>query len=64
MEAQVREYEVRRHMRSYLKYNAQIEHESNGGLWAIKGRCRRHAPTMTGYPVVFENDSCGDHKLA
>ena len=29
-----------------------------------KGRCRRHAPTMNGYPVVFETDWCGDHKLA
>lgn len=27
------------------------------------GRCRRHAPTMIGYPVVFVNDWCGDHKL-
>jgi len=27
------------------------------------GRCRRHAPTMNGYPVVFELDWCGDHKL-
>lgn len=27
------------------------------------GRCRRHAPTMTGFPVVFGNDWCGDHKL-
>ena len=27
------------------------------------GRCRRHAPTMNGYPVVYENDWCGDHKL-
>lgn len=27
------------------------------------GRCRRHAPTMSGYPVVFANDWCGDHKL-
>lgn len=27
------------------------------------GRCRKHAPTMGGYPVVFENDWCGDHKL-
>ena len=27
------------------------------------GRCRRHAPTMSGYPVVFEEDWCGDHKL-
>jgi hypothetical protein len=28
------------------------------------GRCRRHAPTMSGYPVVFPSDWCGDHKLA
>ena len=27
------------------------------------GRCRRHAPTMNGYPAVFKNDWCGDHKL-
>lgn len=27
------------------------------------GRCRRHAPTMTGYPVCFQEDWCGDHKL-
>ena len=27
------------------------------------GRCRRHAPTMSGYPVVFDRDWCGDHKL-
>lgn len=27
------------------------------------GRCRRHAPTMSGYPAVFWNDWCGDHKL-
>jgi hypothetical protein len=29
----------------------------------IIGRCRRHAPTMNGYPVVFSSDWCGDHKL-
>lgn len=27
------------------------------------GRCRRHAPSMSGYPVVFDTDWCGDHKL-
>jgi len=27
------------------------------------GRCRRHAPALNGYPVVFPNDWCGDHKL-
>jgi hypothetical protein len=29
----------------------------------IVGRCRRHAPTLKDYPVVFTNDWCGDHKL-
>lgn len=27
------------------------------------GRCRRHSPTMAGFPVVFITDWCGDHKL-
>jgi hypothetical protein len=27
------------------------------------GRCRKHAPTMGGYPVVYITDWCGDHKL-
>ena len=27
------------------------------------GRCRKHAPTMSGYPAVFMADWCGDHKL-
>lgn len=27
------------------------------------GRCRRHAPTMNGFPVMFISDWCGDHKL-
>lgn len=30
---------------------------------ATVGRCRRHAPTMGGYPVVYGSDWCGDHKL-
>ena len=33
--------------------------KKNGRL----GRCRRHAPTMSGFPVVYEDDWCGDHKL-
>lgn len=28
-----------------------------------KGRCRRRAPTMDGFPVVYPSDWCGDHKL-
>lgn len=27
------------------------------------GRCRRHSPTMNGFPVVRLKDWCGDHKL-
>ena len=27
------------------------------------GRCRCHAPTMRGFPVVWSQDWCGDHKL-
>lgn len=26
-------------------------------------RCRRHAPTMQGWPAVYPTDWCGDHKL-
>jgi hypothetical protein len=29
----------------------------------IIGRCRKHAPTMSGYPAVYPTDWCGDHKL-
>lgn len=27
-----------------------------------EGRCRFNAPTMKGYPVVFSEDWCGQHK--
>jgi hypothetical protein len=27
------------------------------------GRCRKRAPTLNGWPAVFETDWCGDHKL-
>jgi hypothetical protein len=29
----------------------------------VIGRCRRNAPTMQGYPVVYETDWCGNHKI-
>lgn len=29
----------------------------------ILGRCRKHAPTLNGWPAVFSTDWCGDHKL-
>jgi len=37
--------------------------ETKDSLPGKIGRCRRHAPTMNGYPVVFMSDWCGDHKL-
>lgn len=35
---------------------------SGDGAWNL-GRCRRRAPTSNGFPVVFMNDWCGDHKI-
>lgn len=29
----------------------------------VFGRCRRHAPTLSGFPAVWYSDWCGDHKL-
>jgi hypothetical protein len=27
------------------------------------GRCRKHAPTMSGFPAVYPMDWCGDHRV-
>jgi len=40
-----------------------VRKQANTTTLKLIGRCRRHAPTMNGYPVVFGNDWCGDHKL-
>lgn len=40
-----------------------VPKEPAGQGHSVLGRCRRHAPTMNGYPVVFPHDWCGDHKL-
>ena len=37
-------------------------------LWSHKKtdgtlRCRAHAPTIRGFPVMFPTDWCGEHKL-
>jgi hypothetical protein len=29
----------------------------------LLGRCRRHSPTLQGWPVMYPSDWCGDHKL-
>ena len=43
----------------------KVGKENDQGQEPVKliGRCRRHAPTMNGFPVVFDSDWCGDHKL-
>jgi hypothetical protein len=41
------------------KEQSIISQNGNGA----QGRCRKHAPTMGGFPVVFEADWCGDHRL-
>lgn len=38
-----------------------IDGQGNGV--STLGRCRRHVPTMNGFPAVFVDDWCGDHKL-
>ena len=40
------------------KSTAVIQREDH-----IIGRCRRNAPTMKGFPVVFSHDWCLEHKL-
>jgi len=39
------------------------EKDKPESIEARVGRCRKHAPSMEGYPVVFAHDWCGDHKL-
>lgn len=29
----------------------------------VIGRCRRHAPTMSGWPVMYSSDWCGEYKI-
>ena len=43
----------------FVPKETQVEPGVRGKL----GRCRRHAPTINGFPVVFESDWCGDHRL-
>lgn len=40
-----------------------VTKEATPGWEKVVGRCRKHAPTLGGYPVVFPADWCGDHKL-
>ena len=40
-----------------------VEKVNHDGKNVFLGRCRRHAPTLSGYPAVFAEDWCGDLKL-
>lgn len=42
-------------------YVPKVEHST--GLSKNEGRCRRRAPTLQGYPVVYVSDWCGEHKI-
>lgn len=35
----------------------------SGPKVSMIGRCRKNAPTISGFPVVFLTDWCGQHKL-
>lgn len=32
-------------------------------MFYTPGRCRKRAPTLNGWPAVWADDWCGDHKL-
>ena len=51
--------------RSCMWFAAKVSgYNPEGQTSSIRvGRCRRNAPTMAGYPVVFLSDWCGAHKL-
>lgn len=44
---------------SFVVKAGSTERSESGML----GRCRRNAPTMRGFPAVFEQDWCGEHRL-
>ncbi len=40
-----------------------VTKQKSGSEMSMIGRCHKNAPTMSGYPVVFHTDWCGQHKL-
>lgn len=32
-------------------------------MYYLNFRCRKHAPTLGGFPAIYPDDWCGDHKL-
>lgn len=43
---------------------ASIARMCQNCMWYCNYRCRRHAPTLNGYPEVLRSDWCGDHKIS
>ncbi len=37
--------------------------EKSGTTVEVFGRCRKRAPTLSGFPAVYGSDWCGDHKM-
>ena len=50
-------------VRKMIIDKSKIESTEQGVPGSAVGRCRRHAPTMSGWPVLFAQDWCGNHKL-
>ena len=48
---------------SCMWFSLKVSYELDGDLMFF-GRCRRHAPTLSGFPAVYGNDWCGDHKMS
>ncbi|MDE2102010.1 MAG: hypothetical protein KGL39_32490 [Patescibacteria group bacterium] len=48
--------------RTCIYFNPKAGSERNQ-VNGILGRCRRNAPESSGFPAVFEQDWCGQHKL-
>lgn len=45
------------------KRGADFEQPAPVDAARVLGRCRRHAPTLGGWPAVYTGDWCGDHKI-
>ena len=43
--------------------NRTVEMRCQSCMYFINFRCRRNAPTMAGFPAVYPDDWCGEHKL-
>lgn len=52
-----------RHRSATMRCQTCIYYVPKGHVDSTLGRCRRRAPTLDGWPAVYETDWCGDHKL-